>query len=242
MQQLYKDRGFSEKATSIILQSWHQSSQKQCDGHIRKWLTGCSFCSQRQVDQIHPTVGVAVEFLTRLYKKGLSCSSINSARSALSEILNQTHFSQWVMVSILMLNTSWKVFFKVGPLCLVMVRRGMLTRFSSTLVPLKLVMLVALTTAQRSQSIHLLDTIGMVWEETRYTFLLNSHIKQSKSGGTSSELVVKFSAFLHDRKLSVVSMCSVYLDRTQTPRGNETCQFIHCYLSETKQESQQRHN
>ena len=106
MQQLYKDRGFSEKATSIILQSWHQSSQKQCDGHIRKWLTGCSFCSQRQVDQIHPTVGVAVEFLTRLYKNGLSCSSINSERSALSEILNQTHFSQWVMVSILMFNTS----------------------------------------------------------------------------------------------------------------------------------------
>ena len=159
MQQLYKDRGFSEKATSIILQSWHQSSQKQCDGHIRKWLTGCSFCSQRQVDQIHPTVGVAVEFLTRLYKNGLSCSSINSERSALSEILNQTHFSQWVMVSILMLTLHERY---VGPLCLVMVRRGMLTWFSSTLVPLKLVMLVALTTAQRSQSIHLLDTIGMV--------------------------------------------------------------------------------
>lgn len=239
MQQLYKDRGFSEKATSIILQSWHQSSQKQCDGHIRKWRTGCSFCSQRQVDQIHPTVGVAVEFLTRLYKNGLSCSSINSERSALSEILNQTHFSQWVMVSILMLTLHERY---VGPLCLVMVRRGMLTWFSSTLVPLKLVMLVALTTAQRSQSIHLLDPMGVVWEETRYTFLLNSHIKQSKPGGTSSELVVKFSAFLHDRKLSVVSMCSVYLDRTQTPRGNETCQFIHCYLSETTQESQQRHN
>ena len=159
MQQLYKDRGFSEKATSIILQSWHQSSQKQCDGHIRKWLTGCSFCSQRQVDQIHPTVGVAVEFLTRLYKNGLSCSSINSERSALSEILNQTHFSQWVMVSILMLTLHERY---VGPLCLVMVRRGMLTWFSSRLVPLKLVMLVALTTAQRSQSIHLLDTMGVV--------------------------------------------------------------------------------
>ena len=159
MQQLYKDRGFSEKATSIILQSWHQSSQKQCDGHIRKWRTGCSFCSQRQVDQIHPTVGVAVEFLTRLYKNGLSCSSINSERSALSEILNQTHFSQWVMVSILMLTLHERY---VGPLCLVMVRRGMLTWFSSTLVPLKLVMLVALTTAQRSQSIHLLDTMGVV--------------------------------------------------------------------------------
>ena len=73
---------------------------------------------------------------------------------------------------------------------------------------LKLVMLVALTTAQRSQSIHLLDTVGMVQEETRYTFLLNSHIKQSKPGGTSSELIVKFIAYPHDRKLCVVSTCS----------------------------------
>lgn len=62
---LFSDsRGFSEKATNIILQSWHQSSQKQFDGHIRKWL---SFCSQRQVDPTSPSVEVAVEFLTTLY-------------------------------------------------------------------------------------------------------------------------------------------------------------------------------
>ena len=86
MRRLYKDRGFSEKATSIILQSWRQSSRKQYDGPIRKWL---SFCSQRQVDPIHPTVGVAVEFLTMLYENGFSYSSMNSARSALSAILDK---------------------------------------------------------------------------------------------------------------------------------------------------------
>ena len=40
----------------LILQSWRQPALKQYDGHIRKWF---SFCSQRQVDPIHPTVGVA---------------------------------------------------------------------------------------------------------------------------------------------------------------------------------------
>ena len=56
---------------------------------------------------------------------------------------------------------------------------------------LKLAMLIALTTAQRSQSVHLLDNLGMVQEENKLYFLLNSNIKQSKPGGTSSDLVVK---------------------------------------------------
>ena len=85
------DSGFSEKATNIILQSWRQSSQKQYDGHIRKWL---SFCSQRQVDPTCPSVEVAAEFLTTLYESDLSYSSINSARSALSAILDKPDSAQ----------------------------------------------------------------------------------------------------------------------------------------------------
>jgi len=84
MRRLYKNRGFSERATNIVLQSRHQSSQKQYDTHIRKWLL---FCTKRQADPIHPTISMAVDFLTTLYDEGLSYSSINSARCALSAIL-----------------------------------------------------------------------------------------------------------------------------------------------------------
>ena len=87
-------------------------------------------------------------------------------------------------------------------------------------------MLVVLTTAQRSQSIHLLDIRDMVKEETSYTFLLDNNIKQSKPGTMSSELVVKLSAYPHEEKLCVVSTCSVYLERTNPLRGNETHLFI----------------
>ena len=55
---------------------------------------------------------------------------------------------------------------------------------------LKLVMLVVLTTAQRGQSLHLLDTQNMVQEVTAYTFMLNSNLKQSKPGRSTSELVI----------------------------------------------------
>ncbi|PFX23464.1 hypothetical protein AWC38_SpisGene11989 [Stylophora pistillata] len=69
-------RGFSERATNIVLQSWRQSSQKQYDAHIRKWLL---FCTKRQADPTCHTIDLAVEFLTTLYDEGLSYSSINSA-------------------------------------------------------------------------------------------------------------------------------------------------------------------
>ena len=64
VRRLYKNRGFSERATNIVLQSWRQSSQKQYDAHIRKWLL---FCTKRQADPICPTIIVAVDFLTSLY-------------------------------------------------------------------------------------------------------------------------------------------------------------------------------
>jgi len=66
------------------LQSWRQSSQKQYDTHIRKWLL---FCTKRQADPICLTISMAVDFLTTLYDEGLSYSSINSAWCALSAIL-----------------------------------------------------------------------------------------------------------------------------------------------------------
>ena len=84
MRRLYKNRGFSARATNIVLQSWRQSSQKQYDAHIRKWLF---FCTKRQADPICPTISMAVDFLTSLYDEGMSYSSINSVRCALSAIL-----------------------------------------------------------------------------------------------------------------------------------------------------------
>ena len=91
-------------------------------------------------------------------------------------------------------------------------------------------MLVALTTAQRGQSLQLLDiqNMHMVQEETAYTFMLNSnlHVKQSKPGKSSSDLVIKLNAYPHDRNLYVVNACSVYLDRTKLLRGSESRLFI----------------
>lgn len=235
IRRIYKDKGFSEKATNIVLQSWRESSRKQYDTHIRKWLL---FCTERETDPVQPTIATAVEFLTMLYDNGLSYSSINTARCALSAILDMSmslscSFGEHPMVKRFM-----KGIFQVRP---------QLPRYSKTWdvsivlqhiksmnetetlglkeLTLKFVMLVALTTAQRGQSLHLMDTSGMIKEEGSYTFLLGNNIKQSKPGNQSG-LKIKLRAYPQDPKICVVHTCSVYLDRTHAARGNETKLFV----------------
>ena len=160
---------------------------------------------------------MAVEFLTTLYEEGLSYSSINSARCVLSAILNMPgsahltfgehpgvkRFMKGIFQSRLPLPRYSKTW-DVNSVLQYISSMGDSQDLSLKNLTLKLVMLVALTTAQRGQSLHLLDTLGMVREEAAYTFMFSSNIKQSKPGRPSSELVIKLNAYPHDSKLCVV--------------------------------------
>ena len=66
----------------------------------------------------------------------------------------------------------------------------------------------------------------MVQEETAYTFMLNSNLKQSTPGRPTSELVIKLNAYPHEYNLCVVNACSVYLEKTKLLRGSESRLFI----------------
>ena len=89
-------------------------------------------------------------------------------------------------------------------------------------ITLKLVILVALTTAQRGQSLHLMDIANMVQEKDMLTFMLASPVKQTKPGRPLSELTVQLKAYPHDQKLCVVHTCMIYLEKTKKLRGKET--------------------
>lgn len=182
---------------------------------------------------------MAVDFLTTLYDEGLSYSSINSARCALSAILESpvSAYSTFgehpdvkrFMKGIFQSRPPLPRYCKTWDVNLVLQYIGSMgnsQELSLKDLTLKLVMLVALTTAQRGQSLHLLDTQNMVQEETAYTFMLNSNLKQSKPGRSTSELVIKLNAYPHDRNLCVVNACSVYLERTKLLRGSESRLFI----------------
>lgn len=65
------------------MSSWRKNTKKQYSGHLNKWT---EFCSERDADPFCAPVNICLDFLVSLYEKGLSYSSINTARSAISAI------------------------------------------------------------------------------------------------------------------------------------------------------------
>jgi hypothetical protein len=76
--QSIKGKRISEAACKLIMASWRSGTRKQYSTYMQQWM---------ETDYLHPTVKVVLEFLTNLYEKGLSYSTVNTARSALSSLV-----------------------------------------------------------------------------------------------------------------------------------------------------------
>ena len=74
----------SPEITTIFMASRRDSTKKQYKVHLEKWL---AFCRQRCISYSSPKVNDALDFLMVLYNKGLTYSTINTARSALSSVI-----------------------------------------------------------------------------------------------------------------------------------------------------------
>ena len=84
VQQSYDTQGLSEKATSIILQSWRKGTTKQYSFYIKRWT---KYCRQKQIDPVSATFPQPLDFLAELFESGIGYSGINTARAALSSVL-----------------------------------------------------------------------------------------------------------------------------------------------------------
>ena len=68
------------------MQSWRQGTKKQYDTYINQWV---EFCCEREITYHAPPMKDTLEFLLQLYNKGLGYSTLNTARSALSNIITE---------------------------------------------------------------------------------------------------------------------------------------------------------
>lgn len=88
----------------------------------------------------------------------------------------------------------------------------------------KLVMLCALITGQRCQSIHLMNLNNMEKKHSSYCFSIDSLVKQSAPGRSQPVLVIpKFAA---DESLCAVTVLEEYIKRTEGIRCHEPQLFI----------------
>ena len=65
----------------IMLSSLSESTLKNYDGTLKNWW---QFCAKKNVRPLDPKVSNVLEFLTQEYDKGLSHSTLNAMRSAIT--------------------------------------------------------------------------------------------------------------------------------------------------------------
>ena len=157
------------------------------------------FCSEGSHDPLHPSVRAVLSFLHSLFKSGLSYSALNTARSAVSNIdmadsdnPDHTPVGKHFLVCrylkgvfnklkpVPKYNNIWSVDTVLDYLRLF----WPLDEINLKELTLKLVMLFALTTGQRCQTLTFLDISEryMQRSEECFNFALTEHLKQDKPG------------------------------------------------------------
>ena len=219
--------GISPAAQEIILHSWKKGTKKQYRSYINQWS---GFCSGRDIDPMHRTVPQTIEFLQTLYESGHSYSAINTARSALSTFIITsngnsigTHPSiRRYLKGVYNLRPSLPKYQFTWDVNIVL---QYLNTFPATanrsmekLTYKLVIMLIALITGQRCQTIHLmrLDNMQVLDDKTR--FIISDHVKQSRPGREQPVLVLP--------KYTVKNMCAVatlneYINRTSSLRSDQ---------------------
>ena len=84
---------------------------------------------------------------------------------------------------------------------------------------MKLVVLIALVTGQRCQTLLLLNLNCAQVTTNGVTFVIDKLIKSSKVGRANA--TVQLTAFPHDDSLCVVALFKMYLQNTRSLRGKE---------------------
>ena len=225
-------RHVSGKAAEIIINSWAATSLKQYQPYLQTWL---KLCREWEINPYDPPLTKVLDFLTSLYERGLKYDAINTAKSAVSAITqpkNSLTLGNQPLISRFMkgvfrtrppvprYESTWDVQVVLSHLCSLAVPNELDLKSLTH----KLVMLVALVSAQRTQSIHLLDLQFMKESTDQIEFVFPTHVKQSRPGYKVPSVILK--AYPSDPRLCVVTHLNAYKEKTKSLRGVENKLFI----------------
>ena len=228
----FENRGLSEEALSIILSSWRKSTQRQYSPYLKRWRR---YCCTRKLDSVSTTVEEGVNFLAELYKAGVGYSALNTSRSALSTVCkfpNNHTFGTHPLVTRFMKGVfenrpslpRYSVTWDVNVVLDYLVGLDQPERLDLKMLSYKTVMLLALLTGQRRQTLHSLDITNMDLNEEKCTFVIKSLLKTSRPGKHLAPIEVL--SYKPDRKLCPVAHIEEYVKRTSDIRGDQRQLFV----------------
>ena len=163
------NQGISQSAQKLILSSWRDGTRKQYRTFWKKWK---NFAGEQSVNPLCPPVNKVLDFLTELYEQGLGYSGINTARCALSSLIvmeGNTTIGKHPLVQRLVRGVyqerpslpRYKNTWDTNKVLHHLKSFPNLQEINLRDLTYKLIMLCALVTGQRCQSLHLMNLSTM---------------------------------------------------------------------------------
>ncbi|CAG2245706.1 unnamed protein product [Mytilus edulis] len=224
VRKLYRKRGLSKQTVNIIMSSWKLGTKKQYQTFTKRWF---HYCSEKQINSFQPTVENYLGFLTSLFEAGLGYSSLNTARGSLSalglkcegHLVGSHPLIIRYMKGVYNLRPTLPRYTHIWDVSKVLfyLRKLSPVKFISLKdLTLKLCMLIALTNATRTQSIHLLNVNNVNKLKSEFVVETEGLLKQSRPGYRNPQVHLK--AYPPDRRLCVYTVLKEYLYRTKQLR------------------------
>ncbi len=214
--------------------AWRQGTRRQYECYLKRWYHSCTV---DKIDPLDPGLNYILDFLLKAYKQGLSYSTMGTIRSALSAIITIDSKPLGQHPTIV---TFMRAVFQERPsLPKVMTWEvNDVFTYLKTLSPVnelnleqltkKTLMLMAILTGQRGQTLHALRTEHLRLSGANLIFSIPGPLKTSKPGRHFSELI--FKPFVQDSDVCVVTCINEYIKYTRVFRKNKTSsQFFLTY-------------
>ena len=222
--------GLSSSAVKVIMASWRKGTKIQYQTYLTKWLKSCT---DKGCNPLTASISAAIDFLANLYYLGYSYSSINTARSAVSSLLQtEPPFGQQSLVKRFMkgifeLKPSlprYSDIWDINPVFNFIRKKPDLDNMTLKELTHQLTFLLLILSGQRCQTIHMLSIENMKLCGTQCKFCICNLVKQSRPG-THLEPII-FNSYSAEGKLCVVKHLNEYLKRTAQLRPPECKQLL----------------
>lgn len=205
-----------------MIASITESTLKQYSGCYKKYW---QFCNSRKIDPLNYTLDAYIEFIIEEFHSGLSYSAVNSYRSALNLIFPLNTRDEAVVKRCLkgMYHTKpstpkFSFTWNPEPVLKYLSKLFPLETLSLELLTLKLVGLIALTTAHRVQTISKITIDNILRNQEKIEIKITDRIKTS--GPNRLQPLLVFPYFPSKPALCVASTIDFYTKTTLPNRGN----------------------
>ena len=197
------------------MSAWKDGTKKQYQTYIRKWIV---YADSKNVNPQKPAVNDIVEFLTHLFDSGLGYSALNTARSSMSSLFK---FDSKPVGEHPYVKKLLKGMFNLKPALpknnitwdpqLLLNYLGLMSNINITFknLSLKCVTLLWLLSAQRGQTIQMIDVRNVHVGKDSVKIRFGDLLKTSRPGFQQREISLK--AYEQNSNICIVEMLSLYI-------------------------------